>query len=378
MIIFAGYKNETKKMLKENPGCARRIQQIELLDYSADELTIIMRSILSQNTSSFENEIYEKSNIFCSNLLSHRELFGGNHFGNADVVIKQMAKATQKMKTEKADKLQIEHFENQHFFGTLEAKTEDLENLIGLENVKKKLAILMKRLKFEKNLNTGNFLFMGNPGTGKTIVAQQMAKKFYEMKLLKSAKINIKSASELIGRYQGETEVKVGEILNNSLNGVLFIDEAHQLATKNEQNDYCKKALQTIVPFMENHRDSICIIFAGYPNELEELLSNDSGLSGRFKNKINFPDYSDEELVQIFHQMFNSESSYMLKNVSDDFLKNIFGKIKTKEGKHFSNARTVRNFIENIKDEAIQYAKSNQEKIIIIAENIINVEGNWR
>lgn len=378
MIIFAGYKNETKKMLEENPGCARRIQQIELPDYSAPELTAIMKSILSQNKFLFNNEIYEKADIFCSNLLSNRENFGGNHFGNADVVIKQIQKATQKMRAEKANELQIEHFEYKHFFESLETEAEDLENLIGLENVKNKLKILIKRLKLEKNLNPGNFLFIGNPGTGKTIVAKQMAKKFYEMKLLNSAKVNIKSASELIGQYLGETEKKVLEILNNSLDGILFIDEAHQLASKNDQNNFGKKALQTIVPFMENHRNDICIIFAGYPKELEELLSNDPGLKGRFNNHITFPNYSDSELVQIFHQMFSKESAYKLDMIPNDFLEDIFGKIRKKEGKHFSNARTVRNFIEKIKDEAIQDAKSDQKTIIIFKKNIISVEKNWR
>ncbi len=227
-------------------------------------------------------------------------------------------------------------------------------------------------------MDPGHYLFQGNPGTGKTVVASQIAKKFYEMKLLKSAKLNRYTASELSGEHLGDTENKLRKILKESLGGVLFIDEAHQLASK---HSYGQNVLRTILPFMEDHRSEFTLIFAGYPDKIQDLFKYDPGLKGRFKQFFTFKDYSSIELLQIFHKMFKEESAYKLETIQDALLIDIFKEIKYQEKDSFSNARMVRNFIDKLKDKAIQNVKSgyiNQnQKVFICDTDVIQVGKEW-
>ncbi|MEA1973304.1 MAG: AAA family ATPase, partial [Candidatus Cloacimonadota bacterium] len=374
VVIFAGYKNETQTMLTCNPGSARRVKHIELSDYSANELHEIMKARLEQIPMHVSNEIYDNLQTFCANLLSNREQFGGNHFGNAGVVVKQIENALQAARARNARKLLPEHFESPLFFQKLKKGQEDLEELIGLETIKSQLKILFKRNKIE-SMPPGHYIFSGNPGTGKTIVAQQIANKFYEMNLLKSAKLNKYTASTLIGGHLGSTENKINKILKESLEGVLFIDEAHQLASP---HSYGNKVVEAIIPFMEDNRKNFCLICAGYPEKLKNLFKLDPGFKNRFNRTITFEDYSTDELVQIFHKMFSEESYYELENITDQILQTCFKTIKQSEGDFFSNARTVRKFIEELKNCAIENVQSNNSKIYITSQHVEIVKTQWK
>ncbi|HDR04250.1 MAG TPA: AAA family ATPase, partial [Candidatus Marinimicrobia bacterium] len=267
-------------------------------------------------------------------------------------------------------------------FETLPADEEDLNQLIGLENIKSELKILKKRLKLEKNTKhrqePGHYLFIGNPGTGKTIVAQQMAKRLYEIGLLKSNKINTYSASQLIGQYVGETSNRVLKILNEALGGVLFIDEAHQLVSDSPGTSHGRQALETVVPFMEKHRHDFSLIFAGYPQKMEALFEADPGLKGRFSKTFHFEDYSNEELLQIFKKMIASQNLYTLAESCYEALTDAFEELRTIEGNNFANGRSVRKFLDTLKKYAIAEIPSNSEKVIINQEHIEQCIRNWK
>lgn len=378
MMIFAGYPHKTKTMLEKNPGCARRVQQIEIPDYTEKELSQIMRLYLDKQNLPPSPEVVNGIGRFCENLLANRDLFGGNDFGNADVVVKQIARAAQNARSKGSNTLSIDHFDYPDYFKKLIKDEEDLDQMIGLGTVKKHLQTIYKRLQREKQLEPGHYIFTGNPGTGKTAVGRQMAKKFYEIGLLKSGKLNYHSASELISDHVGGTETRTSKMLVESLDGVLFIDEAHQLCSGDQRNQYGGKALETIVPFMENNRKRLCLIFAGYPKEMEKLFDCDPGLKGRFNQTIKFPDYTDDELVCIFHKMFEKETAYEVEGNQDAVLKSMFSSVRESMGKNFSNARMIRKYIEDLKNKAIEDTESGVEKVVILPDHIRQVCEEWK
>src|SRR3989339_415854 len=378
MMIFAGYPYKTKTMLKQNPGTARRVKLIELPDYSAEELEQIMKLLLEKQSLKSSPEVFESAGRFCQNLLANRDQFGGNDFGNADVVVTQIARAAQKARSTGSGTLLVDHFDHPDYFRKEILDEEDLDQLIGIEEVKRNLKTLFKRVNIEENAEPGHYIFTGNPGTGKTVVGRQMARKFYEIGLLKSAKLNSYSASELIVDHVGGTETRMGKILNDSLDGVLLIDEAHQLASGSQQNQYGANALQAILPFMENNRKRFCLIFAGYPGEMEKLFPVGPRPKGPFKKAIAFPGLHGKEPVAIFHKMFQKETAYQMEGNQDVLFREMFSSIRVLMGKKFNNGRMIRNYISNLKDKAIEDTKTGDGSVIIREKHIRLVCEEWK
>lgn len=185
--------------------------------------------------------------------------------------------------------------------------SERLEEMIGLENLKSEvkefIAISkMNKIRKEKGFATSGFnlhsLFLGNPGTGKTTVARLMGQLLHENGIIASSKYVETSRSNLVGQYIGHTAQKTKEILESALGGVLFIDEAYTLAVGGE-NDFGIEAINEILKFMEDHREDLVIIFAGYTKDMERFLEMNEGLRSRIPNTFVFEDYTYEQLVQI-------------------------------------------------------------------------------
>lgn len=229
---------------------------------------------------------------------------------------------------------------------------EELESLIGLDSVKKDVVSLanfikMKKMREEKGLKAPNIsyhcVFSGNPGTGKTTVARILANIFKELGILKSGHLVETDRSGLVAEYVGQTAVKTNKIIDSALDGVLFVDEAYTLI--GGQNDYGKEAIATLLKRMEDDRDRLIVILAGYSKEMEEFINSNPGLRSRFNRYINFPDYTSSELFDIF-QLNASKNEYVISEEANQYLKKKLDIVVQNKQKDFGNARYIRNYFE--------------------------------
>ena len=229
---------------------------------------------------------------------------------------------------------------------------EELESLIGLESVKKDVVSLanfikMKKMREEKGLKAPNIsyhcVFSGNPGTGKTTVARILANIFKELGILKSGHLVETDRSGLVAEYVGQTAVKTNKIIDSALDGVLFVDEAYTLV--GGQNDYGKEAIATLLKRMEDDRDRLIVILAGYSKDMEDFINSNPGLRSRFNRYILFPDYTASELFDIF-QLNASKNEYIINEEANQYLKKRLDMVVQYKQKDFGNARYIRNYFE--------------------------------
>jgi stage V sporulation protein K len=189
-----------------------------------------------------------------------------------------------------------------------------------------------------------HMLFKGNPGTGKTSVARELAKMYYELNILSKGHFIEAERADLVGEYIGQTAQKTRSMIQKAMGGILFVDEAYSLARGGEK-DFGKEAIDTLVKQMEDHQNDFILILAGYPKEMDRFLSLNPGLKSRFPFILDFDDYSVEQLIKIANQMA-AEREFRLTNKAEEALR-IHLYRKTRESLvNFSNARYVRNIIE--------------------------------
>lgn len=238
----------------------------------------------------------------------------------------------------------------------LQRTLNEFNSLIGLENVKEYLnsfinLVKMRKMRQEKCLPeiplSFHMLFSGNPGTGKTTVARYLAKIYKELGVLKKGHLVEVDRSDLIGRYIGETEEKTKAIIEKSLDGVLFIDEAYALTSTHAENDYGKEAINLLVKAMEDYRERLIVIVAGYPKLMDDFINSNPGLKSRFNNQIVFQTYLPSELWEIFEK-FCYDYELFIDTSTKETIQNIFEKMYLNADKNFGNARAVRNFFDKI------------------------------
>ncbi|MFC1520322.1 AAA family ATPase [Pseudomonadota bacterium] len=232
---------------------------------------------------------------------------------------------------------------------------EELMTLIGLDTVKTRVQSLINEVRLRKErskrgLSIGkdrsyHMVFSGNPGTGKTIVARIVAKILFELGITKENKLVECDRSKLVGEYIGHTAPKTNDIIDQALGGVLFIDEAYSL--KGEGNDFGKEAIEALLKRMEDERDNLVVIAAGYTNEMQELMETNPGLESRFTRTIHFDDYSIEELFQIFEKLC-TDNGFTLESNSSSLLIERLENLKLMKVNNFANAREVRNLFEEV------------------------------
>lgn len=202
-------------------------------------------------------------------------------------------------------------------------------------------------------------LIKGNPGTGKTFVARILGKIFSKLSYLSKGHLLEVERADLVGEYIGHTAQKTKEQINKALGGILFVDEAYSLARGGER-DFGREAIDTLVKAMEDHKNDLVVILAGYRDEMEFFLTSNPGLDGRFPIKIEFSDYNSEELYQIAISMFNSRQ-YILEDKAKVFLEKIVGDKRLKKKMNFSNARIIRNLVEaSLRRQAVRLLNNNE------------------
>ncbi|PNG78355.1 hypothetical protein TI06_07995 [Vibrio vulnificus] len=231
---------------------------------------------------------------------------------------------------------------------------EELNSMIGLHTVKSRVTALVSEIAIKKERETHglpisersyHMVFTGNAGTGKTVVARIISKMFFALGLTSSDKFIEATRSDLVGEYVGHTAIKTNGVVDSSLGGVLFIDEAYAL--KGEGNDFGKEAITTLLKRMEDDRDNLIVIMAGYENEMEELMESNQGLRSRLNRRIHFDDYDRNELTEILKLNFEKNAYVLDKMVSDDLLNMIVG-VNAEDKIKFSNGRGIRNLFEKI------------------------------
>ena len=242
----------------------------------------------------------------------------------------------------------------------LQKNIQEINKLPGLKRVKEEVKSLVAFLESskerkEQGLGDGpaltlHLIFSGNPGTGKTTVARILAQIYRDLGLIQGGKLIEVTRSDLVVAEKGKTAERAADKFNQAIDNVLFIDEAYTLVNKNDPSDNGQEAIDELLKYMEDYRDRLIVIVAGYAKNMKDFIAANAGLASRFKRNIVFENYNDLELYQIFYKMCR-DSNYMIANDASTAIKNSCKKVIEITGDKYSNARDVRRFFES----CIQY-----------------------
>ena len=232
---------------------------------------------------------------------------------------------------------------------------EQLDSLVGLDTVKKEVKNLINLVKVRKLRQENDLpvppmsfhmVFLGNPGTGKTTVARLISGLYAAIGVLSKGQLIEVDRSGLVAGYVGQTALKTQEVIQSALGGVLFIDEAYSLASGGE-NDFGREAIETLLKAMEDHRDDLVVIVAGYTGPMEKFIHSNPGLESRFNRYFFFPDYDGNQLTEIF-RIQCKKNSYTLTPEADEAALKMFTRLYEERDENFGNGRDVRNCFEDM------------------------------
>lgn len=261
-----------------------------------------------------------------------------------------------------------EEYENRQIQEVLDELEADLVGLVPVKERIKEVAalLLVHRLRKQVGLTSANpnlhMSFTGSPGTGKTTVALKMADILFRLGYIRKGHLITVTRDDLVGQYIGHTAPKTKEVLKRAMGGVLFIDEAYYLYKPDNERDYGAEAIEILLQVMENQRDDLVIIFAGYKERMDSFYESNPGLSSRVANHVDFPDYTPEELL-IIGKIMLEEQQYRLTEESENVLLDYIKLRMTQP--HFANARSVRNAIDRARMRQANRMFTAGDKVLI-------------
>lgn len=263
---------------------------------------------------------------------------------------------------------------------TLQDLLNELNALVGLEKVKKKIQDLIvyqkvQKMRREKNLhsakNTLHLAFIGNPGTGKTTVARIVGRIYKQIGLLSKGHFVEVSRTDLIAGYQGQTALKVKKVIEQAKGGVLFIDEAYSITENDHSDSYGRECLTELTKALEDYRDDLVVIVAGYTEPMNKFFESNPGLKSRFNTFIEFEDYKAEELEKILVSMCKN-NDYELSDNAKAVIKEFLNNQIANKGENFANGRMVRNIYEDLvmnhARRVIDISDASREELLLITD----------
>ena len=235
--------------------------------------------------------------------------------------------------------------------GILNRLEKDFIGLIPVKERIKEIAVLLIVQRLRKILGLGmnsfkvglHMSFTGSPGTGKTEVAMRMADILFKLGYIRKGHLITVTRDDLVGQYIGHTAPKTKEVLKHAMGGVLFIDEAYYLYKPDNERDYGSEAIEILLQVMENQRDDLVIIFAGYKNKMDKFYESNPGLSSRVTNHIAFPDYTANELIEIGRMILEEQQYQITREIETVLLQEV---VQRKTQPLFANSRTISNLLD--------------------------------
>ncbi len=358
VCVLAGYRDRMDDFLRVNPGLKSRINhQIHIDDYTADELLQIFLNMASAEKLSLTPEAQQAASTAVQQIVDSKT----KDFGNAremrrlleKVVDRQSARLddhtgpvnAEILSTVEADDVPVEkvkEFDTDSILGRL-------DSLVGLDGVKAEVKALADKLTIDKLRSEqlgvpfrpagDHYLFLGNPGTGKTTVARIMAEVFLALGVTKNTKFVEATYDTLVSKYMGETPEKTGRVIDSAMGGILFIDEAYTL--NQGPNSPGQMAIDTLLKRMEDDRGKFVVIAAGYSREMADFIASNSGLKSRFNKSITFEDYSPAALAEIFRRLAKAENFTMTPE-ADAAMQAMLQRMYDARDRNFGNAREAR------------------------------------
>ncbi|MCR5560924.1 MAG: AAA family ATPase [Bacteroidales bacterium] len=398
VVICAGYPKQMNDWLGSNDGLKRRFSHfIHIDDYTAEELLEIYERTAKAKRYNFtlaNEEVRMKALNMFQNMVAMKD----ERFGNAGEAVKKVEETKTNMNVRinglPADQWTPENLHTAFLEDipyeepekvSVEKCLEELNKLVGLEGVKGSLTKLAHTINNEieaaklenrrPEIPLGHYLFLGNPGTGKTTVARLMGKILYSMGALPSPKVIEVGVADLKGRFTGDSEAQTKHIIDTAMGGILFIDEAYQLVGGDSFN---ASIMNVLLTRLENDRGKFVCIAAGYTYEMQAFIESNSGIRSRFpeRNWINFEDYNPDELYRIF-MIYANEGGYKLDTMAENAVKAKFIQIYGKRDRTFGNGREARNLFDDVKGNlAARLAEEGgvhtpEERLTIKMEDVI-------
>jgi SpoVK/Ycf46/Vps4 family AAA+-type ATPase len=381
VVIVAGYPDEMNSFLTSNPGLKSRFSHTFIFeDYTPDEMQLIFKQLIEKE----EYKLTADSEAVLLKEFISLYRIRDKSFGNARLVRNIFEEA--KLNLSKACLELPENLRTKEAITTFtadilkavfakstvkevkipineEALAEalsDLQNLVGLKNLKKEIIDMVKLARYLneqgediKKIFNEHILFLGNPGTGKTTVARIFGRIYSALGILKKGHLIETDRQGLVAGYVGQTAEKTTGLVDKSLGGMLFIDEAYALIKKNDiGSDFGKEAIDILLKRMEDDRGKFIVIAAGYTDEMHGFVASNPGIQSRFSKSFTFEDYTPDELGEIVKRSLEREKKSITKEAEERLQKH-FEELYKNRDKKFGNARIVRNILENVKQKML-------------------------